>query len=92
MAIQAQLLPLNEVLYWPSMKVLAMTQPNAAVLSKATLLRGMIVSTGRRCCPTRSNVFSQTDRRGGGSFQATLREHPTASVAASQRNPHRVMS
>ena len=45
-AIQAQPLPLNEVLYWPSMKVLAMTQPNAAVFSKASFLRGMVVSMG----------------------------------------------
>jgi len=50
MATHAQPLPLKEVLYWPSMKVLAMTQANAAVFSKATFLRSMVASMGRRCC------------------------------------------
>ena len=72
-AIQAQLLPFKDALYWPSMKVLAMTQPNAAVLSKATFPRGMVVSMARRCChqnATQGNAVLGLDRRDGRSFEA----------------------
>jgi len=65
MAIHAQPLPLKEVLYWPSMKVLAMTQPKAAVFRKATFLRIMVVSMGRRCRhqdASQSDVLSQMAR------------------------------
>jgi hypothetical protein len=71
-----------------------MTQPSAAVFSKATFLRGMVVSMKRvACChqyATRNNFVSQMDRRGGRSFQATLRR--PLKGPASQRNPQRLMS